>query len=230
MYLNLSVMEFYNDQLFHIYNQGNNKERVFFDREDYRFFIWKMRAYLPEFGDLIAWCLMPNHFHWLFYVKKTEVDRMHFFARAGNVEWNRRVHKYGKKARKVERNYSRKDGASPLITLNEAIGILQMSYAKAFNPRRNRTGSLFRQDCKAKDGWIDEFITVTNTKGQPDSRFLPGSGYAFRCFQYIHENPVAGKLVKSSTVWEYSSAKDYAGLRQGSLCNLDFGKYLIESC
>ncbi|MEM1327726.1 MAG: hypothetical protein AAGI23_17325 [Bacteroidota bacterium] len=57
-------MDFYNNQLFHIYNQGNNSRQTFFEEENYRYFLWKMRAYLPLFGDLISWCLMPNHFHW----------------------------------------------------------------------------------------------------------------------------------------------------------------------
>lgn len=43
--------------------------------------------------------------------------------------------------------------------------------------------------------------------------------YPKSCFNYIHTNPVKASLVKLETKWEYSSAIEYAGLRNGSLVN-----------
>lgn len=221
-------MDFYTQQLFHIYNQGNNRRQLFFTDEHYRFFLWKMRAYLPLFGDLVAWCLMPNHFHWLFYVKKVEVERATFRVFADKVELQRRVQKYGSQARPVDRRYSRKADEHKVINLNQAIGVLQNAFTLAINSEKGWTGSLFRQGCKAKDGWIDEFICVEKKSGKIDSRFMPGNSYAYQCLEYIHNNPVKGGLVKKSTDWAFSSAQDYAGIRKGTLCNLDFGTNLIR--
>ncbi len=39
------------------------------------------------------------------------------------------------------------------------------------------------------------------------------------CFNYIHQNPVRAGLVKTEIEWEFSSAQDYAGLRNGTLVN-----------
>lgn len=51
---------------YHIYNRGNRKETVFHDRQDYLHFLRQLREYLPEYPViLIAYCLMPNHFHLL---------------------------------------------------------------------------------------------------------------------------------------------------------------------
>ncbi|PZF73973.1 hypothetical protein DN068_06445 [Taibaiella soli] len=36
---------------------------------------------------------------------------------------------------------------------------------------------------------------------------------------YIHQNPIRAGLVNRLEDWEYSSFKDYAGLRNGTLCN-----------
>ena len=83
-------MQFHNNQLFHIYNQGNNRRQIFFTEDNYSFFLWKMRAYLLPFGDLIAWCLMPNHFHWQFYTRQIHVDRKIFLLHADQIEWQRR--------------------------------------------------------------------------------------------------------------------------------------------
>lgn len=71
------------DSYYHIYNRGVNKRRIFLDDEDYRVFLNLLKRYLsdkpekdnkkreypwlqPEI-NLLAYCLMPNHFHLLVY-------------------------------------------------------------------------------------------------------------------------------------------------------------------
>ncbi len=76
------------ESFYHVYNRGINKELVFRDEADYRVFLNMLKRYLsiePEihpkngpyptyFGkvELLAFCLMPNHFHLLLY--QTEED------------------------------------------------------------------------------------------------------------------------------------------------------------
>ncbi|MBK9734814.1 MAG: hypothetical protein IPO92_07550 [Saprospiraceae bacterium] len=40
-------------------------------------------------------------------------------------------------------------------------GIMLMSYTNAINKQEQRSGSLFRQNTKIQDGWIDDVITLT---------------------------------------------------------------------
>ncbi len=56
-------MNFSDQGLYHIYNRGNNRQRIFFKDENYWFFIDKMKKFILPHCDLLAWCLMPNHFH-----------------------------------------------------------------------------------------------------------------------------------------------------------------------
>jgi len=58
------------NNLYHIYNQGNNRQQIFFEKENYYFFLRKMSTHLLPYADIIAWCLMPNHFHWMLWVHK----------------------------------------------------------------------------------------------------------------------------------------------------------------
>jgi len=220
-------MQFYENQLFHIYNQGNNKRQVFFTDENHLFFLWKMRAYLPPFGDLVAWTLMPNHFHWLFFLRKIEVPRQELRQHVDATEFKRRVFKYGKKAMSVNHQAARIAEENTLISLNDAIGDLQKGYTRAINKENGWSGSLFRADCKAKDGWIDDFVTVE--KIDSDFRFQPGNDYGYLCFNYIHDNAKEAGMVQENELYEFSSAKDYAGLRKGSLCNLEMGRTLLEN-
>ena len=219
-------MQFYENQLFHIYNQGNNKRKIFFTDENHLFFLWKMRAYLPPFGDLVAWTLMPNHFHWLFFVRKTEVLRRDLRKHIDEVEFCRRLQKYGKNAKKVNHSTRTADNNSH-ITLNDAIGDIQKGYTRAINKERGWTGSLFREKCKAKDGWIDDFVTVERVDS--DFRFKPGNDYGYLCLCYIHNNATEAGMVEDNLSYEYSSAKDYAGHRNGTLCNLEMGQTLLDN-
>ncbi len=219
-------MDFYSNQLFHIYNQGNNKQQIFFCEENYQYFLWKMRVYLLPFGDFVAYCLMPNHFHWQFFVKKVEVKRSVLRTHMDKTEWQWRKWKFGQKARPFGKAQTRVAKGGSLVSLNEAIGMLQKAYTRAIHESKGSSGSLFRKPCKAKDGWIDEFITLKKANGKLDYRFCPGNDYAYQCFCYIHNNPKEAGLVDQVTDWRYSSAKDYAGLRNGTLCNLEMGREL----
>ncbi len=88
---NRDYKKFASGNIFHIYNRGNNKEKIFFDSQDYRAFLFRIGLCLgfsvEELGKeklmsmpysriritnankndfkLHAFCLMPNHFHLL---------------------------------------------------------------------------------------------------------------------------------------------------------------------
>ncbi|HOV11622.1 MAG TPA: hypothetical protein PLT47_06660 [Bacteroidales bacterium] len=66
-------MIFEHGHIYHIYNQGNNRQQVFFIRENYLFFLKKIETFISPFTDILAWCLMPNHFHLMVYVKQVEI-------------------------------------------------------------------------------------------------------------------------------------------------------------
>lgn len=175
-------MNFHSDQIFHVFNQGNNRQTIFFKDEHFEFFLWKMRAYVLPFGDFISYCLMPTHFHWQVYVRDTVIERKIFRNHVNDIEFKRRLLKYGANAKPIRASTITKANETPTISLNDSIGILQMAYTKAINQEKDWSGSLFRSDCKAKDGWIDEFITLTKSNSKPDPRFTGCSDNAFTCF------------------------------------------------
>ena len=58
---------------YHIYNRGNNSKKIFYKKENYLFFIEKMKEYLSPFVSIIAWCLLPNHFHFVVFVHRDRI-------------------------------------------------------------------------------------------------------------------------------------------------------------
>jgi REP element-mobilizing transposase RayT len=164
-------MKFQPHQLYHVYNRGNDQKPIFYEQENYFFFLKKMRRQLCPFADIFAYCLMPNHFHWLLF-----------------------AHEYS-------------PAKSVTHPLNNRIGTLLSSYAKAINKRYDRTGSLFQQKTKAV---------------QIDSQT-----YGLTCFHYIHQNPVCAGLVQNMGEWPYSSYPDYCSNRSGKLVTKHFALEML---
>lgn len=77
------------DVFYHVYARGANKRRIFLDEEDNLKFLQLLERYLspedarnqygvpyPNFYnkvDLLAYCLMPNHFHLLVYQRQSHM-------------------------------------------------------------------------------------------------------------------------------------------------------------
>ena len=51
------------DQYYHFYNRGNNRQVVFMERENYVYFLKGIKRYLSGRVEVIAYCLMPTHYH-----------------------------------------------------------------------------------------------------------------------------------------------------------------------
>lgn len=59
---------FYSNQFYHIYNRGNNGEKIFFTEENYAYFLRRYDHYISNFAETYVYCLLPNHFHFIIKV------------------------------------------------------------------------------------------------------------------------------------------------------------------
>ncbi len=104
-------------QYYHIYNRGNNRENIFFEERNYRYFLQLYTKYIEPVADTYAYCLLPNHFHFLVWVKTVEEGQTQTF----------RVSKTLK-----------------VLKPSQQFGNLFNAYAKTINKAYSRTGSLFQ--------------------------------------------------------------------------------------
>ena len=65
-------MELKPNKYYHLYNRSNNHEQLFRKRDNYIYFLSKYRKYLSRFVSILAYCLMPDHFHFSIYVKSND--------------------------------------------------------------------------------------------------------------------------------------------------------------
>ena len=171
-------MKIITGEVYHIYNQGNNKEKLFFCHEDYVKFLKVFRKVVFPHCNLLAYCVMPNHFHFLIFATDSSAQ----IKRIGNID---------------------------SCELSNGFRLLQSQYAQYINRTYQRSGSLFRQKAKA-------------------TAAAEGSlNYVSTAFHYIHQNPLKAGLVSLLEDWSYSSYADYAGLRNGTLCNKKLATQII---
>jgi len=62
------------DQYYHIYNRGNNRDLLFYKEYNYSYFLKKYEEYLADHAFTFAYCLLPNHFHFLIKTKTYKVS------------------------------------------------------------------------------------------------------------------------------------------------------------
>lgn len=74
-------MPFIPDNIYHIYNQGNNRQTIFYTRKDYLTFLNLYKRLIAAKCNTIAWCLMPNHFHFMIHTD----DRCNLLTKQGNL-------------------------------------------------------------------------------------------------------------------------------------------------
>src|SRR6266540_4672310 len=69
-------MQFLPDNIYHVYNQGNNRQKIFYKENDYLIFLNLYNQLFQNNADTIAWCLMPNHFHFMIYTDERCATRI----------------------------------------------------------------------------------------------------------------------------------------------------------
>jgi len=190
-------MYFVEGDLFHVYSRGNNSQRIFFNRKNYLFFIDKVKEFVLPYADILAWCLMPNHFHLMIEVMHEELPVV-----THGVTWSHPV--------------------SKTRTLNDSLGIMLRSYTRAINKQEKRTGALFQEGTKSiclnmhelSPAYFQTELGVVGNVSFPEQEYLN------ICYNYIHQNPVSSGLVKKPEDWEFSSYRDYFCNRDGSFVNI----------
>lgn len=134
---------FISDSYYHVYNRGVEKRTIFLDESDYAVFLNLLKRYLSRKEskdargrqyqnyhgqlELLAYCLMPNHYHLLFYVHEEESVPKVLQAVNGSY-----VHYFNEKYDRVGPLFQDRYKASHI--LNEAY-LMHISRYIHLNPR-----------------------------------------------------------------------------------------------
>jgi len=61
---------------YHIYNKANNPGIIFFKERNYYYFLEKFQKYLNYYLQVFAYCLLPDHFHFLVKIINDKKDQI----------------------------------------------------------------------------------------------------------------------------------------------------------
>ena len=123
------------ERVYHVYNQGNNREKIFLNDENFK---EKFEYYMSPFVTIICMCLMDNHFHYLIRVKTWD-------------EMKANIGQFRGLTRFIARMGLMQNRTIVSMVVSEMFRRFFMAYAKAFNNQNDRTGSLFRKNFRRKE-------------------------------------------------------------------------------
>lgn len=122
--------------VYHIYNHANGDEDLFRTPENYFYFLNRYRHYIQPIAQTFAYCLMPNHFHFLINIR-SEKELVHFYNK-----------------QKPDSNTDLSD------LLSKRFSNLFNAYSKAFNKMYDRRGRLFESSLKRKAVVDERYLTI----------------------------------------------------------------------
>jgi len=126
--------------VYHIYNRANGTENLFREEQNYAFFLEKFFMYIHPVAQIYAWCLMPNHFHFMIQVRKEEELR-------------------SAAAFQKFQTFGKLETALLAKVISKQFSNLFSSYTQAYNKVYGRTGSLFQPNMKKKEVNSDAYFT-----------------------------------------------------------------------
>lgn len=157
------------DCYYHIYNRGINGCKIFDIEDDYQFFLQKFSKYLNDLVEVYAYCLMPNHFHFLIKVKSdTEIN---IFA-----ENNLKI--------KPNVNFGLHSADN---IVSKQIGKFISSYSQSYNKKTIRHGSLLESPFKRIKIDSEEYLRnlILYIHSNPEDLNIDIDQYRFSSYKAI---------------------------------------------
>ena len=78
-------------EFYHVYNRGANRSPIFFTRENYLFFLQRLREKVAcDTATIVCWCLLLNHYHLLVHI---ESDQFSSAMQAFGTSYSKAINK-----------------------------------------------------------------------------------------------------------------------------------------
>jgi REP element-mobilizing transposase RayT len=132
---------------YHIYNRGTNREDIFVQERNYRYFLQLYTKHIEPAAETYAYCLLKNHFHVLVRIKDMEEqDPKGFQKPLGSIAFSNFFNAY---AKAINKAYGRTGslfqhpfGRIPVLTQSYLIQLVRYIH---LNPQKHGLVTDFRQ-------------------------------------------------------------------------------------
>ena len=127
-------------EIYHVYSHANGHENLFRCDENYSYFLKKYEKHVHPVAETFAYCLLPNHLHFMVRIRNEE-HLLDFFSK-----------------KLIGQNLKSYESLSGLIS--KQFSNLFNAYAKAYNKMFDRRGSLFERPFKRKPVGSEAYLTT----------------------------------------------------------------------
>ncbi|MBN2728315.1 MAG: transposase [Bacteroidales bacterium] len=169
-------------KFYHVFNRGNNKDIVFFDKDDYKYFLELYKIFVSSVATTHSWCLMKNHFHFLVQIKEqNEIGYLNpKFAKSNDLKtkWSTSKTLSEPPSSDAERSWKK---PKPGLQFRHLFS----TYTVYINRKYGRTGSVLEKKYEKK--------------------IISDYNYLTEAILYINNNPVKHGIVKSAERYKWSS-------------------------
>lgn len=196
---------------YHIYNRGNNGETIFCTAENFRYFLQLFAHHIEPVASTFAFSLLPNHFHFLNYIRTDEEQRNWLLAQGGQ-------------------GCQLSESWQPCPP-HRAFKNLFIAYSMAFNLRYERTGSLFQKPFKRRlvdsDRYFTALVRYIHRNPQkhgliPDFREWPWSSYG----AILAERPT--RILRDDVLAWFGGRAPFVALHTTDPDERPIAEYIVE--
>ncbi len=185
-----SITPFTSGSYYHVFNRGINGQRIFLQKKNYQHFLALIKKHLTEYVDILAYCLLPNHFHLVIKIKDV------IFQNDYRIENETEIGK-------IVSNQFRK---------------MFVSYSMAINNQESRTGSLFNRPFKRLEITEQDYLeyAIFYVHYNPERHGLTENfkTYNYSSFMALcSQNPT--KLKRDLVHEIFGGKKDFASYHNG---------------
>ena len=127
------------DTYYHVFNHANGRDNLFMNRGNYQFFLQRYTFFMNPIVNTYAYCLLPNHIHFLVRIKDEQELKM---------AWQVKNKPHCQLTKEIDWS----------AFISREFGNLYSSYSQAFNRQQGRMGSLFMPNFKRREVNNEEYF------------------------------------------------------------------------
>lgn len=208
------------ENYYHVFNRTNNKEILFREKEDRKFFLKRYKEYLVPYLDTFAYNLLDNHFHLSVRVKSIEdivaiIEKIDYgYQTVPQKEFMETAPDLRSVTKVIERQFSR----------------LFTSYSMKINTKHKRNGNLFHRPFKRVEVtsnshfiWLIYYINANTKKHKIKMDF---QNHFWCSYQAILSNKPTNIMRQEVLDW-FGGREDFIAYHEQAYFETDNISYLI---
>jgi putative transposase len=213
---------FVSNDFYHVYNRANtNTDKLFYQQKNYAYFLQKFNEYLSDYLEVWAYCLIPNHFHFLVRVKALDDVALNNSINAAKSIDTVALSQSLNAVQNIDivalsNNINKIKGIEPTVLIDNLNAIKKIDTAvlvKSINAIKNIDDVNAIIEEQFRKFFLGYAKAINKQEARRGSLFqskfkrilVDNDSYLMTLIHYIHHNPIHHNLTADMQNWLYNS-------------------------